>query len=103
VDVVRALYLSLTDQPVPATRVHEGRKWIVENQDLSSYLVYRRDRKLTLWEFVSSFKGVKERAWFAADDLRPFVKLCQGYLRKALGWGSNGFGALLTTCELLSV
>jgi predicted ATP-grasp superfamily ATP-dependent carboligase len=100
-DVVRALYLSLTGQPVPATRAHEGRKWIVENQDLSSCLVYRRDRKLTLWEFVKSFKGVKEAAWFATDDWKPFVRLCQGYLQRAMGWGVNGLGALMTTtCEL---
>ncbi len=89
-DVARALYLSLTNQPVPETAIHEGRKWLVENQDLSSCLVYRRDGKLTFGEFVGSFKGVKEATWFATDDMKPFFKLCNFYLKKSLGWSSNG-------------
>ena len=89
-DVARTLYLALTNQIVPETAIHEGRKWIVENQDLSSCLVYRRDGKLSLGEFVSSFKGVKEATWFASDDMKPFFKLCNFYLKKSLGWSSNG-------------
>jgi hypothetical protein len=33
-DVVRALYLNLTGQPVRSGRAREGRKWIVEQSDL---------------------------------------------------------------------
>jgi len=81
-DVARALYLSLTNQPVLPLTIHEGRKWVVENQDISSCLVYRKDGNLTLKEFLASFKGLKETAWIASDDMQPFLKLCKSYFKK---------------------
>ena len=74
-DVVRAFYLDLTGQPVPPTTMREGRKWIVENFDLASSLSYFRDRKLTLRDWVTSFRGVEEAAWWASDDPRPFARM----------------------------
>ena len=72
-DVVRALYLDVTRQRVPASLPREGRKWLVENNDLISFRHYRMDGKLTFWEWVCSFRGVEETAWFAWDDWVPFL------------------------------
>lgn len=75
-DVVRAMYLHLTGQRVPAAQLREGRRWVVEQLDLSSSARYFRDGKLTLAEWLRSFRGVEESAWFARDDLGPFGDLC---------------------------
>ncbi len=83
-DVIRVMYLSLTRQPIPQSTIIEGRKWLVENQDLASSVIYRRDGKLGLWEYLSSFKGVREATWLALDDPMPFFKMCRGYLNKTL-------------------
>ena len=70
-DVVRALYLDLTGQPVVAAEPRWGRKWIVE-KDLASSWRYWRDGKLGIGEWLTSFRGVEEAGYFATDDLRPF-------------------------------
>lgn len=76
-DVVRALYLDLTGQDVPpSTGLQRGRKWVVEPWDPRSCLVYRRDGKLSLRQWLGSYRGVREGAWFARDDPRPFVMMC---------------------------
>ena len=75
-DVVRALYLDLTGQPVPPARQRDGRKWLVEPWDTKSSVRYRRDGRLTGRQWLRSFRGVEEAAWFALDDLRPFAALC---------------------------
>src|SRR5215212_10373087 len=36
VDVARALYLDMTGQPIPESRARVGRRWLVEDQDLST-------------------------------------------------------------------
>lgn len=74
-DVVRALYLDLTGQPVLPGMPPEGRKWIVENFDVVASLTYRRDGELNAREWVRSFQGVQEGAWFARDDLLPFITM----------------------------
>jgi D-aspartate ligase len=70
-DVARALYLDLTGQPVLAGTAREGRKWFVEDQDLISCLRYRKEGNLTFMEWVRSFNGVEEAAFYAPDDLFP--------------------------------
>jgi D-aspartate ligase len=75
-DVALALYLDLTGQPVPPSHMREGRKWWVEDLDLKSFAQYYRDGNITIADFLSSFSGVEEAAYFAADDLRPFWKMC---------------------------
>ena len=74
-DVLRALYLDLTGQEVAATTAPHGRRWVVEPLDLMSTIVYRRRGDITLGRWVRSFRGVQEAAWFARDDLRPFLTL----------------------------
>jgi D-aspartate ligase len=75
-DVVRALYLDLTGQTVPAATQRNGRKWLVEPWDTKSSLRYGKDGRLSGPEWLRSFRGVEEAAWFASDDPRPFLALC---------------------------
>jgi predicted ATP-grasp superfamily ATP-dependent carboligase len=75
VDVLRALYLDLTGHDVPATSAPDQRRWIVEPLDVTSSIVYRRRGDLTLGAWLSSLRGVREAAWFARDDPRPFLSL----------------------------
>ena len=89
-DVVRALYRDMTGQPVPPQAASEGRKWLVENLDLESCIRYRRDGKLPALAWLASYGGVREGAWFARDDLRPFVAMAAGLgasaWRKTASW-----------------
>jgi predicted ATP-grasp superfamily ATP-dependent carboligase len=82
-DVVRALYLDMTGQPVPRQAPLHGRKWVVEDQDLESCLRYRADGRLPLRQWLSSYGGVREGAWFARDDLRPFLAVAHELGRSA--------------------
>jgi D-aspartate ligase len=94
-DVVRALYRDLTGQPVTQGRLIEGRKWVVENFDLISSPAYIRDGSFTVRGWIRSYRGVREAAWFAADDLRPFLAMCWRSIRWGLGrlgLGSAKFG-----------
>jgi D-aspartate ligase len=92
-DVLRALYLDLTGQPVPAAGSCEGRKWIVESNDVIAFRQYRKDGEMTILSWLRSFKGVQEGGWFAWDDPVPFLLMCGslaryllGFLRKSLGF-----------------
>jgi len=83
-DVVRALYFDLTGQQVPQASARERRKWVVENYDLVSSAKYYRDGVLRPGEWLRSFRGVEESAWFAPDDLRPFGAMWMQSLRYAV-------------------
>jgi len=72
-DVARALYLSLTKQPVPRTQSVEGRRWVVEDFDAFSSLSAWIGGTLPLKEWVGSLKGVDEFACFASDDPLPCI------------------------------
>jgi predicted ATP-grasp superfamily ATP-dependent carboligase len=85
-DVVRAMYLDLTGQPVPSAPVCEGRKWINEKGDLISFHDYHRDGKIKLMEWLRSFRGVQEGAWFALDDLLPFAHMLKGLNGLMFDW-----------------
>jgi len=74
-DVLRALYLDLTGQQVPASEPPEGRRWIVEPLDIASSLVYLLRGDISLWGWARSLRGISEAAWFAADDPLPFLAL----------------------------
>lgn len=81
-DVARALYLDMTGQPVPATRLVPGRKWLVEDLDFISCLHYYRDGVLGFGEWLKGYRGVRETAWYAADDRRPFWKVLREFAKK---------------------
>ena len=76
-DVARALYLDLIGQPVPAAAARDGRKWLVEPNDLQASLLYWREGALTPGQWLGSLRGVEEAAWFARDDLAPFLAMCR--------------------------
>ncbi|HEV8599587.1 MAG TPA: hypothetical protein VGQ69_09530 [Gemmatimonadales bacterium] len=85
-DVAHLLYLDLTGQALPAATPVEGRKWLVEDWDLESSLDYWREGGLTVAEWLASFEGVEEGAWFARDDLAPFGRVVRRLA--ARGWAS---------------
>jgi D-aspartate ligase len=78
-DVTRAEYLHFTGQPVPASNICIGRKWILEDADLVSCIRYHRDGVLSLRDWLGSYRGIKECAWFAADDIMPFLRTCSSF------------------------
>ncbi len=82
IDVVRALYLHLTGQPVPPTVGRDNRKWFVEDKDLLSSFRYIRDRKLSFRQWVASYRGVEEAGYFAEDDPVPFITMCMNHVRR---------------------
>jgi predicted ATP-grasp superfamily ATP-dependent carboligase len=83
-DMVRALYLDLTGQPVEIGTARDGRKWVVEDLDFISCTRYLMERKLSMSELYRSYRGVEETAFFAWDDPLPFVMM----------FASAGFKAL---------
>ena len=70
-DVARALYLDLTNQEVIPSPAKEGRKWIVEDLDLVSSYRYFREGKLSVSEWIRSFRGIEEAAFISTDDPFP--------------------------------
>lgn len=92
-DVARIYYLDVTGQAVPPVRPREGRKWMLED-DVASFLHYRRDGRLTLGAWARSLRGVEETAWFAFDDPSPLLtRLRQGLRHAYRGIGGVGNGA----------
>jgi len=75
-DVVRAGYLHATGQSIPPSEISIGRKWIVLDADVLSCLRYYRDGSLSVKEWIHSYRGIQEDAWFAADDPGPFLHMC---------------------------
>ena len=73
VDVVRALHLDLTGRGVPAGAALPDRALVVENYDPIAALAYRREGSLSFRSWLSSVRAADEAAWFACDDLVPFV------------------------------
>ena len=59
-------------RPLPTTEPCNGRKWVTEEADIASFAIYWRNGELGFLEWIKSFRGVREAAWFAWDDLRPF-------------------------------
>ena len=74
-DVVRAMYLDLTGQPVPPTSTVEGRRWWVEPNDLWTRRELAREHAMTWRAWLGSLRGVQEAAWFAVDDPLPFAAM----------------------------
>jgi predicted ATP-grasp superfamily ATP-dependent carboligase len=72
-DVVRALYLDMTGQPVLRSRAQPGRTWLVETNDVRSFVELRSKGRLGPVQWVRSLRGIDETAWWARDDPRPFA------------------------------
>lgn len=85
-DVLRAYYLDLTGQPARQSEISVGRKWVVENNDLLIFNRYRKDGKITFFQWLLSFRGLKEGAWFAWDDPIPFLLMLRGMTAYFFRW-----------------
>jgi D-aspartate ligase len=101
-DVLRALYLDLTGQEVlagqeVAATQRDGRRWLVEPQDLRSSLIQIKRNELTVGKWLGSLRHIEETAWWAREDPRPFVAMVTSLLaarlrrrlhgvRRALKW-----------------
>lgn len=83
-DVVRALYLDLTGQPVPPAGAPEGRRWLDEPHDLYASLGSARTGRRRPGAWAASLRGVREGAWFAADDPSPFARMTAVAARTAV-------------------
>jgi predicted ATP-grasp superfamily ATP-dependent carboligase/SAM-dependent methyltransferase len=76
-DVARALYLDMTGQPVPASQIPRGRRWLAEHRDPVAGINLVRAQRLTPWAYLRSLRGVSEMAWLDSDDLRPGLALAR--------------------------
>jgi hypothetical protein len=74
--------MDLTRQHIPSSYVCEGRKWIVEDKDLVSSIRYIHDRNLTFRQWLTSFRGIQESAWFAFDDPLPLFLMGKQFLNR---------------------
>jgi predicted ATP-grasp superfamily ATP-dependent carboligase len=94
-DVARAEYLHLTGQPVPTSSICVGRKWVVEDADIVSCIQYYRLGLLTFPDWLASYSGLQEGAWFAGDDILPFLRMSSTFsirpFRKVLRKGLSVF------------
>lgn len=73
-DVVRSLYLDMTGQHQLPITPREGRRWLYEDFDLISSYCYYKEGSLKLRNWLHSFVGVEEGAWFSWKDPLPFLK-----------------------------
>lgn len=86
-DVVRALYLDLTGQGVPTGSARkEGRRWIIEDYDVTSSFHYYREGSLSFGEWIGSFKRLEEAAWFSWRDPLPFIDMLGRFVKQVFGW-----------------
>jgi D-aspartate ligase len=91
-DVVRALYHDLTGQRVTAGPPREGRKWLIEDYDIVSTYHYCREGSLGFGEWLRSFKGVEEGAWFNWKDPVPFIRMAGRLVKKLFFWCGKKLG-----------
>ncbi|GGZ15950.1 carboxylate--amine ligase [Streptomyces poonensis] len=96
IDVIRALHLDLTGRPVPEGEQLTGRRYVVENIDLPALLAYRRSGYTT--PHAPARASGTELAWFARDDLWPFLMMLVRFVRPGVKhlyqlWRTNRRGA----------
>ncbi len=83
-DVIRSLYLDLTGQQQPEIVPIEGRRWLIEDCDFISSVDYFSEGSLSFKEWVTSFKNVREGAWFCWSDLSPFMVIFWRLIKQIL-------------------
>jgi D-aspartate ligase len=82
-DIARICYLDLTGQDVPVTALRPGRKWMRE-EDFRVAASSVRSGQLSITEWVSSIRGIRERHWLAVDDPLPFFARVGVALRRGV-------------------
>jgi predicted ATP-grasp superfamily ATP-dependent carboligase len=86
-DVVKALYLDLTGQEqIQPIISREGRRWVIEDFDIISSFHYYQEGTLRFGEWIKSFKGVEEGAWFSWKDPVPFLMMMLGMIKRSFVW-----------------
>jgi D-aspartate ligase len=111
IDVVSALYLDMTGQAIITGCARDGRKWVVEDLDAVSSFRYWREGSLTARQWISSFRGTEEAAYFATDDPVPLVmmglndagELCKRVYRKLRGVTLERFSPSWHISDLMTV
>ena len=88
IDVVRAMYLDQTGQPVPSTPRAKSRSLIVENYELRVMWAFCRQPGSGIRAWLRSLPGQWEFAWFAQDDVKPslamWLRIFLTYLRQRI-------------------
>lgn len=82
IDVVRAAHLSLTGRPVPVAKQVEHTAFVSDFTDLAAFAPYWRHGQVGAGEWLLQFLGARERAWFAWDDVGPFVDACGPWAKR---------------------
>jgi predicted ATP-grasp superfamily ATP-dependent carboligase len=85
-DVVKGLYLDFTGQPQPPIVRREGRRWVIEDFDLISSLHYYQEGALGPVEWLRSFKGLEEGAWFNWKDPVPYLRMLVQFATQFVVW-----------------
>lgn len=85
-DVVRSLYLDLSGQKVPECVPREGRRWLIENNDIISSWHYFKEGSLEFSPWLKSFRGVQETAWFRLKDPVPFLVMMWRFFKRIGRW-----------------
>jgi D-aspartate ligase len=83
-DVVRMLHLDLTGRALRGGQQVEGRTFMLDVQDVIASYRYYRSGRLTVRDWKHSFWDIDERAWYAADDPRPFWQMSRSLILRAL-------------------
>lgn len=73
IDMARAIYLDLTEGLPQNLKPRIGRKWVIEDSDLLVAKEYISGGRLTFKQWVRSYKGVEERAFFSIWDWLPWL------------------------------
>lgn len=74
-DVVRAQHDDSLGGVRQQNGVRQGRRWIVEDEDILTCPDSHRAGSLTFGSYRSSLYGLEEGAWFAVDDPAPFLRM----------------------------
>lgn len=91
-DVAKTLYFDLTAQEIPPVIPREGRRWLIEDFDIISTFHYFQEGSLTVGQWMRSFKGVEEGAWFNWKDPVPFIAILGGLLKRFWLYGLKRLG-----------
>ena len=82
-DLAQCQYMDLTGQLEGDLPQREFGRWFIEDYDLISFFDYRREGMLTTAEWLRSFRGASESAWWCSRDLRPFLHLARSLAGRA--------------------
>ncbi|SPT51921.1 MULTISPECIES: hypothetical protein [Actinomadura] len=84
-DLARVLHLDQSGRPVPAARPAPGRHLLVENHYLRRSARRPLPRPKHLRETLRPLRRADELAWYAGDDLPPFLAMGRQSALRAVG------------------